>query len=183
MFGLHQPLVDGGEPALDGLFSKSPTLSQLCHSKQASKFREFGNALLDYSVLLTLVNRRNDMNDNTVLSASVRSELLAHREAPLRSCGYDVFSSTSEIQVRFKTEMGRCDVLLLCYTILQNNHADLAGLFMRRCPAGVVAFVMHPSRREKSRYAHICLLDSDFPHRLHLIKGAAGSETPVRLVG
>ena len=112
------------------------------------------------------------MTDNSVISLSAQSELLAHREAALRSCGYEVLSTTSAIEVRFEVEMGRCGVLLLCYTLHQTIDADLAGLFMRSCPVGLIAFVMHPARREKSPHAHICLLDSDFPHRFHLLKGA-----------
>jgi hypothetical protein len=106
----------------------------------------------------------------TVISLSAQSELLTHREAALRSCGYEVLSTTSEIEVRIEVEMGRWGVLLLCYTLHQTIHEELSGLFMRSCPVGVVAFVMHPARREESPHAHICLLDSDFPHRLHLIK-------------
>jgi hypothetical protein len=116
------------------------------------------------------------MTDNSVLSLSTQSELLAHREEALRNRGYEVLSTTSEIEVRFEVEMGRFGVLLLCYTLRQTIHEELAGLFMRSCPVGVIAFVMHPARRKESPHAHICLLDSDFPHRLHLIKGARNRE-------
>ncbi len=47
---------------------------------------------------------------------------------------------------------------------------DLAGLFERHCKDGVIAFVMHPIERKESQYAQICLLDSDFPQKLHLIE-------------
>ena len=76
------------------------------------------------------------MTDNSVISLSAQSELLAHREAALRSCGYEVLSTTSAIEVRFEVEMGRYGVLFLCYTRHQTIHADLAGLFMRSCPLG-----------------------------------------------
>src|SRR3984893_9887591 len=55
---------------------------------------------------------RNDMNDNAVLSDSAQSELLTLREAALRSCGYDVFSTTSEYKVALKLAMSECGVLL-----------------------------------------------------------------------
>ena len=113
-----------------------------------------------------------DVSENTVLPLSAESELLARREAALRSVGYRVLSMMSEVHVRFEIEMGQCGVLLLCYTIHQSIHSDLAQLFTQRCQSGVIAFVMHPKTREPSPHAHVCFLDSDFPHKLHLIKGA-----------
>ncbi len=112
------------------------------------------------------------IDENTVLSLSADSELLARREAALRSVGYQVLSLLSEVHVRFEIEMGQCGVLLLCYTIHQSIHSDLAQLFTQSCPAGIIAFVMHPRTREASPHAHVCFLDSDFPHKLHLIKAA-----------
>ena len=55
MLGLRRTLVVGGELALNGLFPSLTTPSKLRHSQQASKFRKFRNAMLDYSVLLNFV--------------------------------------------------------------------------------------------------------------------------------
>jgi hypothetical protein len=109
---------------------------------------------------------------NTVLSFSYEMDLLSRREEALRQSGYNVFSSSSEICIRFEIQMGQCGVLLLCYTIREAIHGDLAGLFNRQCPGGVIAFVMHPVIREKSPHAHVCLLDFEFPNKLHLIEAA-----------
>jgi hypothetical protein len=108
--------------------------------------------------------------DNTVLSFSFEKDLLRRRDAALRSVGYKVFSTTSEACIRFEIQMGQCGVLLFCYTIPDAIRRDLAGLFERHCKDGVIAFVMHPVRGEESQHAQICFLDSDLPHKLHLIE-------------
>jgi hypothetical protein len=108
--------------------------------------------------------------DNTVLSFSFEKNLLPRREAALRSVGYKVFSTTSEACIRFEIQMGQCGVLLFCYTIPDAIRRDLAGLFERHCKDGVIGFVMHPVEREESQQAQICLLDSDFPQKLHLLE-------------
>ena len=66
--------------------------------------------------------------------------------------------------------MGQCGVLLFCYTIPDAIRLDLAGLFEQHCAGGVIAFVMHPVKREESGSAQICLLDADFLQKLHLIE-------------
>jgi hypothetical protein len=124
-----------------------------------------------------------DVKDKTVLSFSFEKDLLPRREAALHSVGYKVFSTTSEACIRFEIQMGQCGVLLFCYTIPDAIRRDLAGLFERHCEDGVIAFVMHPVEREESPHAQLCLLDSDFPQKLHLLqdfrtshyKSAAGS--------
>lgn len=112
------------------------------------------------------------MNENQILSLSAETELLARREAILRTAGYNVLSSTSQMEIRFEIQMGQCGVLLLCYTMHQSVHADLAGIFGQNCPTSAIVFVMHPEMRKESRHAHVNLLDSDLPHKLHLIKSA-----------
>ena len=111
-----------------------------------------------------------DVKHITVLSFSFEKDLLPRRDAALRSVGYKVLSTTSEACVRFEIQMGQCGVLLFCYTIPDAIRRDLAGLFQRHCEDGVIAFVMHPVRREESQHAQICFLDSDFPQKLHLIQ-------------
>jgi len=107
--------------------------------------------------------------ETTVLSFGFDRDLLPPREAALRRVGYNVFSTTSEACVRFEIQMGQCGVLLFCYTIPDAVRGELAELFEQHCKGGVIAFVMHPVGREESGHAHICLLDSDFPQKLHLI--------------
>jgi hypothetical protein len=114
-----------------------------------------------------------DVHANTVLSFSFEKNLLPPREAALRNFGYKVFSTTSEACVRFEIQMGRCGVLLLCYTIPGAIRHDLAALFERHCHSGVIASVTHPLTQEETQPALICTLDSDFPQKLQLIKDAA----------
>jgi len=109
--------------------------------------------------------------NSTVLSFSADRDLLVRREPVLRDLGYDVLSTTSETCVRFEIQMGQCGLLLLCYTIREQIHDDLAELFRSYCENGVIAFVMHPVTRKKSPYAHICFLDSELPCKAHLIEG------------
>jgi len=97
-----------------------------------------------------------DVKHITVLSFSFEKDLLPRRDAALRSVGYKVFSTTSEACVRFEIQMGQCGVLLFCYTVPDAIRRDLAGLFQRHCEDGVIAFVMHPVRREESQHAQIC---------------------------
>ena len=85
-----------------------------------------------------------DVHANTVLSFSYERDLLRPREVALRNFGYNVFSTTSEACVRFEIQMGRCGVLLLCYTVPGVIRRDLAALFERHCHSGVIASVMQP---------------------------------------
>lgn len=109
-------------------------------------------------------------NHDNVLSLSAEADLLARREAFLQSAGFQVLSTTSEMQIRFEVQMGQCGVLLLCYTIHQAIHRDLAKLFTKNCKGSAIVCVMHPEQRKESPHAHLNLLDSDFPHKLHLIR-------------
>jgi hypothetical protein len=116
--------------------------------------------------------RGDDLIENVVLSFSVDKALLAQREVHLRSGGFQVTSTSSPTCARYEIEMGQCGALLLCYTVHEWIHQDLAGLFARHCGGGVIVFVMHPVYVAPSPHAHICLLDVDFPDKLHLIKRA-----------
>lgn len=105
-----------------------------------------------------------------VLSFSAHQELLTSRGNALRHAGYEVFSTTSEINARYEIEMGQCGVLLLCHTIHEAVRRDLATLFSNNCHGGIIAFVMHPSRQEPSHDTNLSLLDSGFSQQLHLLK-------------
>jgi hypothetical protein len=113
---------------------------------------------------------RTALHDNTVLSFSFERDLLPQREDALHRVGYHVFSTTSEACVRFEIQMGQCGVLLLCYTIPDAIRRDLTALFERHCHSGVIVLVMDPLNGEATQSGQVCLLDSDFPHKLHLIK-------------
>jgi hypothetical protein len=82
-------------------------------------------------------------NENTVLSFSHDPDLLLQREAALRSGGFEVISVKTESQACFEIEMGRCGLLLICYTLTVGTIQDLTKLFRRRCPTGSIVFVMH----------------------------------------
>ena len=79
--------------------------------------------------------------ETTVLSFSNDPEELRAREAAIRSSGFDVISVSSEVAARFEIEMGRCGVLLICYTIPPSVAKELAGLFRVNCPTGVIIVI------------------------------------------
>jgi hypothetical protein len=110
------------------------------------------------------------MNVELVLSFSAQQDLLARRESALLDIGYQVFSTESEARARYEIEMGQCGVLLLCYTVHQNAHRDLAESFRRNCQNGIIAFVMHPSLRQPSPHAQLSFLDANFAKQIHLLK-------------
>ena len=77
----------------------------------------------------------------TVLSFTNDPEHLLEREAAIRSSGFAVVSVSSEVAARFEIEMGRCGVLLICYTIPPPVARELAGLFRASCPDGLIIVV------------------------------------------
>ena len=79
----------------------------------------------------------------TVLAFSNDPEHLRERESAIRKGGFGVASVSSEITARFEIEMGRCGVLLICYTIPPSVSSELASLFRRSCPGGLVIVVMN----------------------------------------
>lgn len=79
--------------------------------------------------------------ETTVLSFSNDPEQLLERETAIRNGGFGVLSVSSEVAARFEIEMGRCGVLLICYTIPPQVARELAGLFRVSCPAGLIVLV------------------------------------------
>ncbi len=67
--------------------------------------------------------------ETMVLSFSNDPELLREREAAIRNGGFGVISVSNETAARFEIEMGRCGVLLICYTIPPPISGELASLF------------------------------------------------------
>lgn len=90
------------------------------------------------------------MDKNTVLSLSPNQDVLAMREATLRSGGLNVISVLSPIQARFEIEMGRCGVFVICYRVSKEQAEELTGLFRRNCPEGRVIFVTQAGQNKEA---------------------------------
>src|SRR5882724_7470733 len=95
-----------------------------------------------------------------VLSFSNDPEHLRERESAIRKGGFGVVSVSSEISARFEIEMGRCGVLLICYTIPPSVSSELGSLFRRSCPGGLVIVVMN---EQTTSDADIAIPASDGP--------------------
>ena len=78
-----------------------------------------------------------------VLSFSNDPEHLRERESAIRKGGFGVASVSSEIAARFEIEMGRCGVLLICYTIPPSVSSELTTLFRQSCPGGFIIVVLN----------------------------------------
>ena len=100
--------------------------------------------------------------ENTVLSLnSDRQSLLSH-ESALQKSGFEIVSVSSPLQARFEIEMGRCGVFITSYITPLVIFLDLASLFRRSCPGGLVAYVArHPD--ENISDTDILLSDCDNP--------------------
>jgi hypothetical protein len=79
----------------------------------------------------------------TVLSFSNDPEHLREREVAIRNGGFRVVSVSSEVAARFEIEMGRCGVLLICYTIPPLVSGELASFFRRSCPGGLIIVILN----------------------------------------
>lgn len=100
--------------------------------------------------------------ETAVLSFSNDPEHLRERESAIRNGGFDVISVSSEIEARFEVEMGRCGVLLICYTIPPAVSGELASLFRRSCPAGLI-LVLVKNQESVAIDADFLIPDSDGP--------------------
>ena len=80
--------------------------------------------------------------ETTVLSFSNDPKHLREREAAIRNGGFGVISVSSGTAARFEIEMGRCGVLLICYTIPPPVSGELVGLFRQSCPGGLIVGVL-----------------------------------------
>ena len=98
----------------------------------------------------------------TVLSFSNDPEQLREREAAIRNSGFGAISVSSEIAARFEIEMGRCGVLLICYTIPPLVAKELAGLFRVSCPTGLIIAVT-TDRKTVSGDADLIIPSADGP--------------------
>ncbi len=52
-----------------------------------------------------------------------------------------VISVSSPVQARYELEMGRCGIFLTCSITPPLIYRDLASLFRRNCPGGLIVFV------------------------------------------
>jgi hypothetical protein len=100
--------------------------------------------------------------ETTVLSFSNDPEELRAREAAIRNSGFGVTSVSSEVAARFEIEMGRCGVLLVCYTIPTSVGKELADLFRVNCPTGLI-IVISTEQRPTLDDADLIIPASDGP--------------------
>ena len=98
--------------------------------------------------------------ETTVLSFSNDPKHLLEREAAIRNGGFGVISVSSETAARFEIEMGRCGVLLICYTIPPPVFSELASLFRQSCPGGLIMVVLND---QPASEADIVIPTSDGP--------------------
>lgn len=78
---------------------------------------------------------------NTILSLNPDGQRLREVESALRENNFEVISVATPLQARFEIEMGRCGVFLTSYITPPAIYEDLAALFRRSCPAGIVVFL------------------------------------------
>ena len=100
--------------------------------------------------------------ETTVLSFTNDPEHLLEREAAIRNSGFGVISVSSEVAARFEIEMGRCGVLLVCYTIPPSVGKELADLFRVNCPTGLI-IVISTEQRPTLDDADLIIPASDGP--------------------
>jgi hypothetical protein len=103
--------------------------------------------------------------ENTVLSFNPdRQKLLTH-EAALREGGFQIISVSAPVEARFEIEMGRCGVFLANYLAPIAIYRDLASLFRRSCPGGLVVYqAQRPD--DNIPKADILLSDEDEPRSI-----------------
>jgi hypothetical protein len=101
-------------------------------------------------------------HESTVLSLNPDGRALLSHESALQKSGFEIVSVSSPLQARFEIEMGRCGVFIASYITPLLIFLDLAGLFKRSCPGGLVAYVArHPD--ESIPNTDILLSDRDDP--------------------
>ena len=100
--------------------------------------------------------------ENTVLSLNPDGQTLSRQESALRQAGFEVISVSTPLQARFEIEMGRCGVFLSGYITSLPIYRDLASLFKRSCPNGVVVFLLQ-FREDMGPSSDVLLSDSDEP--------------------
>lgn len=79
--------------------------------------------------------------ENSVLSLNPDGQRLRAAESALRENKFEVISVSTPLQARFEIEMGRCGVFLTSYVTPVAIYQDLASLFRRNCPTGVIIYL------------------------------------------
>jgi hypothetical protein len=103
--------------------------------------------------------------ENTILSLNPDGQRLRGAEAGFCENNFEVVSVTTPLQARFEVEMGRCGVFLTSYITPLAIYRDLASLFRRNCPTGVVVYlVQRPD--DSIPDADIVISDGDEPHSI-----------------
>jgi hypothetical protein len=105
--------------------------------------------------------------ENTVLSFNPdRQKLLTH-EAALREGGFQIISVSAPVEARFEIEMGRCGVFLANYLAPIAIYRDLASIFRRSCPGGLVVYV---AQRPDDNIPEVDILLSDEDEPRFIVK-------------
>lgn len=105
--------------------------------------------------------------ENTVLSLNPdRQKLLTH-EAALREGGFQIISVSAPVEARFEIEMGRCGVFLANYLAPIAIYRDLASIFRRSCPSGLVVYV---AQRPDDNIPEVDILLSDEDEPRSIVK-------------
>jgi hypothetical protein len=104
-------------------------------------------------------------SENTVLSLNPDRHGLLALESVLREGGFEVVSVNTPLLARFEIEMGRCGIFLTSFLTPSPIYRDLASLFRRYCPTGLVIF-MARQPDDPVPDADIILSDQDDPSAL-----------------
>jgi hypothetical protein len=101
-------------------------------------------------------------HEKTVLSLNSDGHSLLRQEVALKKGGFTVISVSSAIQARFEIEMGRCGIFLSSYITPPPIYSDLASLFRRSCPDGLIVFIAENDGGDLPA-ADILLFDQEEP--------------------
>jgi hypothetical protein len=103
--------------------------------------------------------------DTTLLSLNPDGQTLLAYELALRKSGFEIVSVEAAMEARFEIEMGRCGIFLTSYITPAPIYHDLASLFRRFCPHGLVIFLAR-SAEDKVPDADILICARDEPNFL-----------------
>src|ERR1700686_1573575 len=103
--------------------------------------------------------------ENIVLSLNPDGQKLHGQESVLRENGFEIISAATPLQARFEIEMGRCGIFLTSYLTPFAIYRDLANLFRRSCPNGIIIFYVERPE-DNIAYADILLSGGDEPRSI-----------------
>jgi hypothetical protein len=102
--------------------------------------------------------------DDNVLSLNPDGQKLARQEVALRESGFRVVSVATPLQARFEIEMGRCGIFLTSDITPTAIYRDLADVFKRNCPQGLVVFLTN--KKESVPAADVVVSAEDEPRAI-----------------